>query len=386
MRKGLFNGLISAKLQEHSGDKSNAFEAVGHYLDDEFAEKKIDTKSVSIKQLFEEIVDPQRRFSEKTDSQKIAEAVASTAFPTITNSVIHATIIPNYMKYIGDMDSLVRERPASKTETETIAGFTSVDGLEKRSQSMAYEQGGIGEKKVAIKMADFGKIIDLTAEALFDDRTGELVDRATDIGIKGGQLRGRIITQTIEGNPRTAFGETAFGGFNYNGSELTKTQFYSSDHASVADGKKNANVDTTALSSNALDAHGINFQALVDEEGDEIGAVPNTLLVPPALQTKARKLLFSGTDPETVAADINVFKGAYAPIIGRYLTSTENFFIGDFKQQLLWLWVWEPATAFQGNTSELSFTNQIVSRYRFNWNGGVGHTDYRFIHRGGATP
>jgi len=385
MRSGTVRGLVEAKKLEAGENREELNRLVKAELDSLFEEGKIKPDEFSVKGLFEELVVSENPDITSTSSaERIAEAVTTTAFPTITSSVIHNTIIPAYELEVGDLASLCREAPATKTANDKVAGFTTGGGPERRLETMAYQETDFGEKYIEIDLSDFGRIISLTREAIYDDRTGQLLDRARDIGEKGGQHRALMIAETIEVAPRTAFGESASRAFVYKGTALTASQFYSSDHSSVADKQTNDNVDTTALSFTGIDALNTLFQGMVDENGDRIIIRPKTLLVPPALWTTATKLMFGATDPDQVGAQVNPFKGMYDLKQSPYLSSSTKYYLGDFQKQLLWLWVWKPETAVQTANSEVAFSSQIIQRYRFDYNGGVGHTDYRHICRGGT--
>jgi len=385
MRKGTLKSFLEAKKQEVGDNKHLLNRVVKEALEDLFTKGEIKPSQFSIGAIYEETVLNECPHIDRTSNAKdIAEAVSSTQFPVIVGTVIHAALIPEYETAVGNIATLVTEDQATKTAKEDIGGLTDLDNLELRPQSMAYEETDLGEKKVSIYMADFGRIISLTREAIFDDRTGEILRRARNVGKKAGQHRAKMIVQTIEMAERTAFGESSTRAFTYDGSAVTKANFYSSDHSSVIDKQVNANVTSTALSQDGLSALMQNFGNLVDTKGEEIDIVPKILLVPTALYNTAYKLLSSNTDPETVSNDPNPVKGMYKLMQSTFLSSDTQYYLGDFTSQLLWLWVWKPETAFMGADSDLSFRNQIISQFRFNYNGGVGHTDYRHIMRGGA--
>lgn len=380
----IFKSLLESKRQEANGHEKLTYKLVKQELDYLFKTNKIAPEDFSIDQIYHEIVEAENpHLDRNSSSHEIAEAISTTAFPTITGSIIHGTVMPEYVMEQGDLHTLVTEEQASKTGDNQVVGLLDMDGLEGRLEGMAYDETDIGEKKYTCKTRDFGRIVSLTRETIFDDRTGEVLKRARNIGKKGGQHRAKYISDTIVMAARSALGESAGTGFIYDGTIITQAQFYANTHATVIDKQVNDNISEVGLTQAGLDAILLNYQKLVDTKGDEIMVRPKTLLVPTALEFTAKKLLGSATDPETVSNDINPVKGAYNLVINPFQSSATEFYLGDFTSQLLWLWVWKPETAFLGDSSDISFRNQVISQFRFNYYGGVCHTDYRYIHRGG---
>lgn len=390
MRKGTLRGLINQCVEQVGADNLPvAYEHAGDKVAGLLEAGKVKPGDFSFRELFEELVDPNRQFDRTTDPQMIAEAMSASAFPVITNRILHGTILPEYTAASHGVDRLVREDNATKTQSEDIGGMTDIDGLEMRPELMSYIETDFGEKYIRIFMADFGRIISLSREAIFDDRTGEIQRRARGIGRKAGTHRVKMVIQTIEMLPRTAFKEATTRAFVYKGTAITQAQFYSTDHSSVIDLQVNANTLTDALGTTGLTNALLLFDSMVDTNGDEMDVTPNMLLVPSALRVVAWQLTQSTMQYDTAnraqnyygpsgSADVNL-----GVMTSRFLSSSTKYYLGDFPENLLWLWVWRPATASQGNNTTLAFQNQIVQRYRFNYNGGLGHVDYRNIVRGG---
>jgi hypothetical protein len=388
MRKGTLRTLINQQVAEAGNDKAIGFEKAAEMIQDLMEKKTIKPEDFSIRALFEELCDADGAV-DRSNAGRVAEAITTSAFPTISKVIISKSIIDAYNLYAELGNNLVSEAEATRTTTETVAGFTSPEGLDMRPEGMAYTETTFGEKDYGVVMADFGRIISLTREAIFDDRTGQLLTRARQIGELGGQHRTKMIVQTLEVAPRTAFGEKtgASKAFIYKGAAKQVATVYADTHVAL-DGVVNDNL----VASNALvdysDIEGalLMWDKMVDEAGNPIEVNANTILVPNALKVKLWTVLntgltgFSATDKVPIVSPYG--KGGFQDFTSyssRYLNDTTTWYIGDFKKQLLWLWVFRPETATQTSTSESAFSNQIVMRYRFNYHGGCGHTDYRYI-------
>jgi len=390
MLRGTLRGLINKHVGEAAGNAQLGFELAAQEIDGLIAEGAVQPQDFSLRELFEEVVDPDRRLDRSTDPQVIAEAISSSAFPVITNTLLFRATMPEYETNSGLVDDLVTEDNASKTNSEDIAGMTDLEGPELRPEQMAYTETTFGEKNIRIFTADFGRLISLTREAIFDDRTGEMLRRARRIGKKGGQHRTKMVIETIEMAARTAFGEANTRAFTYGGTAITQALFYNATTHTTIDGQLNPNTVPDALGTAGLNSALLLFDDMVDVQGDEILVEPRILLVPGALRMTSWQLLSSPMQFDTANRAQNFFGpggpggAGLVPRVSVFLSDSGRYFIGDFKEQLLWLWVWKPATAAAARDSRLAFENQIVSRFRFNYAGGVGHQDYRNIVRGGA--
>ena len=279
MKNGYIRSLVEAKVEE-AGSKRKGYELAADTIVDAIDNGQLSTSQISFKQLYEELVDCP--ISEP--AARVAEAMDSSAFPTVAKKIIHKDIISEYDLALGSVGDLVRSAQATRTDDELVVGFTAGDTTPlMRRQGMAYEETSFGEKSWKVVMADFGRMISLTREVIYEDRTGEVMSRARDIGRAAGHHKQKMIVETIECAVRTAFEETTFNGAVYKGSAQNAAAMYNNSHSSL-DGQVNDNL----IASNALadytdlDAVYQGFAAMVDEAGNKISIVPNTLLIPNA--------------------------------------------------------------------------------------------------------
>jgi hypothetical protein len=63
-------------------------------------------------------------------------------------------------------------------------------------------------------------------------------------------------------------------------------------------------------------------------------------------------------------------------------TTTGLFYMGTPRRSMLWLWVQKPNTQTIPANSIDSIKRKIVWEMVFNYYGGVGHRDYRWIQKG----
>src|SRR5690606_22778382 len=352
MKKGVLKNLFNSVLQETGNDQRKAGNIVSQRLDNLFKAGKVEPEDFNFTQMANELI-PQLQDLDKNDAVEVANAVRSSQFPTISRVVISNTIMKAYELHMEGVDKLVSEANASRTTHETMAGFTDLEGPEMRLEGMSYEETNFGEKDVTIYMADFGRTISITREALFNDRTGQLLKNARTIGEKAGQHRAQMIIETIEVAPRSAFKEPSNGSraFVYKGTAHQAPVFYNATNHTTIDGRINKNLVT----SNGLTNY-TNIQAalllakqMVDMNGDKIVVTPNTLLVPPDLEVIAWQIINGASfSPVGQGKDeaVKIYhtgnpygKGGMAtfePMSSRFLSSTSTWFLGDFKKQLTW--------------------------------------------------
>ena len=388
-----FKNLYESSLQECGNNKGKAAALAGERVEDLLLEGKVQPEDVSFKALFEATVNTEDM--DTNDAAQIAEGINKSAFPTISSKVINSQIIAAYNMAEGDVSKLYRTAPATRTDEETIVGFSAGNYTPLlRPEGMSYEETAFGEKFWNVKMADFGRMISLTRETIFEDRTGEVMERARDIGMAAGQHKAKMVIETLAVDTRTAFNETASNAAIYNGTAITQGNFYNNDHSALIDSAGvNDNKSADALGSasaalNAVKGAWLLMQSMVDEAGQKIEIPgPYYLVVAPGQYVdvwnafNTPSWMPSGGTTATGLSPTGSPLGAMAPISvvqSLHVTDGEWFF-GRPDLQMRWVEVFPPATASQGTNAELAFTNQIVARYRFNYHGGIGHTDYRYV-------
>lgn len=359
-----------------------AYRLAADHIDGLLTEGQIKPEDFSIRQMFEELVDLPAGL--RDDAEAVAEAINTSGFPTIASKVIHKKVIDSYTTALGSVAELVTEDDATNTEKEIVAGMEAADTTPLlRRQGMAYEETGFGEKFWQISMHDFGRMISLTREVIFEDKTGKVMQTAQGIGKSVGNHKAKMIIQTITGQVRTAI-ESTYGGAVYKGTVKTAANMYADTHATTFDGQVNDNLAASNALADYTDIDNILqlFAKMKDESGEAIEVTPTHILVPLALQTLLTRIL-SGVNllGSALVPAMNPIQtlGNFKPVSSIYMADTSTWFMGDFAKQILWLNVFPLETKAQGADSNLAFTNQIVARFRVSYHGGCGHTDYRHI-------
>jgi len=350
----------------------------------------VDPKRVSFRAMLEGLTD--FKFganlpSNQSDAAvKMAETITGSAFPTITNVILNSVVMPEFELYSDDMMNLVTEGTARITDPEKIAGTTALGDLKRRLETHSYEEDEFGEKDITIYKGDFGKIISLTFEALYNDNTGMIMERAQTLGQIAGQHIHRTVIETLEVLPRTAFEETVSRAFVFKDTAYNAAAVYSVDHDTI-DGVKNANVVTGGISEQGLENAYNAFGSMVNSRNQKIVIRATQVLVHSMKELAIKRLLSTPQELPTGDTDrtqqINVFgplgSVTLTPLVSPFISDVNISYMGDFKKGLVWLWVERPNTVTAPTDSTLAFEKRIVYRARFNYFGGAGLRDYRYI-------
>lgn len=114
------------------------------------------------------------------------------------------------------------------------------------------------------------------------------------------------------------------------------------------------------------------YENQVDERGLRIAISPDKLFIPPNLQFTAAKILQSQYDPESGENSINPIYNRLTPVVLRYLSDTDNWFLGSSENnELTFYWRMRPKMEqtddFETGSAKFKCTMRI----------SAGVTDYR---------
>jgi phage major head subunit gpT-like protein len=143
-----------------------------------------------------------------------------------------------------------------------------------------------------------------------------------------------------------------------------------------------SNTNTLALSIPNVETCRLAMQAYKDDKGNMVQSVPDTLIVPPALEYTATQLFKSPDDPTTANRAINPRADAYNIIRWDYLTDSNNWFLVDsFKMKMALLWNDRIPLDIHLKAGDTSVQAVWIARSRY----GFGWTDWRWIYGNNVT-
>ena len=296
--------------------------------------------------------------------RSVTEAVSSDLFPVITGEIISAKIIEGYksVAMIGDQITTV---VPSKLKTATIAGFTASVGPDVVLEGAAYNSSQIEEKWVQISHTKYGRIIDVTEEAIHFDQTGQLLLRAFRIGEKAAQYREKLIVEGVQDINSNVFNPAGVA-----------TAFYRT--TASGDRKINSRASTPFGEEGIKEAMKL-FHNMVDENGDYVNILPANLvgLFPFDLWVRVNQMIQSTLVPEGVSNAVNIWKGLFKPLTSPYITAqnTSTWYLGDFRQDFWWSEIWPLQTFTAKPGAEAEFRSDIKSQHKVRFYGEIGAVD-----------
>jgi len=298
----------------------------------------------------------------------ITEAVSSDLFPTITGELISAKVIDGYKSVNMIGDQLATTVP-SKLMIETVVGFTSASGPDPVLEGAPYNSSQIEEKWTQISHAKYGRIIDITEEAIFFDRTGQVLMRAQTIGEKAAQYKEKLVVEAAQDINSNVFKPAGVA-----------TAFFRT--TASGDRKINSRASTPFGEEGIKEAMKL-FHNMVDESGDYVNIQPANLVgvFPFDLWVRVNQMIQSTLVPEGTENAVNIWKGLFKPLTSPYVTaqSTSTWYLGDFKQDFWWSEIWPLQTFTAKPGAEAEFRSDVKSQHKVRFYGGIGAVDDKHV-------
>jgi len=320
-------------------------------------DKKLDPSRISFKGLYEQLV----------QKKELEENLTSSAFPVIAGEIISTVTIDAYKSFPKVGDQLVRTVP-SKVKESKVAGWKAIGIIKEVRERESYSQvTPPDEKYVRIKNDKFGGLLDLTKEAIFFDQTGELLDRARQLGEEGARFREEKIMNTICDVLSQSYdlGELyAAGNSNLKTSNPLGTTGWQNVHVALMEKK--------------------------DEQDKPIwvyGERP-VLVIPPNLWPTAQKLVQNERgDLGTANLDVNLARNMFDIVVNPYLASgSTTWWYGGFKRQFRWEEIWPLETYSRvGQDTEDGFNKDVIQQFKVSFYGGCGAVDTKYVFESQAT-
>ena len=215
--------------------------------------------------------------------------VSSAAFTAIAGQIVYAQTIPKYESPEFVFTPLVPTYQAVTHGAEKIAGVTQLgNAATERNESEPYTVAGVGPNYIHSPVCkDRGLIVPVTREAIFEDKTGQLLQMAGDVGYAMGlNLEFRIIDALVDLNDGAK--SAMVGGHRYHWLD-TSIASYGDDSGSHTWDNLSA---TTALTDyTSLKACEILLSKMTDPfTGNRINMPAKHLVVCPTLLHEARAI------------------------------------------------------------------------------------------------
>lgn len=340
------------------------------------AKKELLPSDFRIRHLFEQFVPDGREILESYDPQQAggatlfeatADVVNTSAFANISGQIVFNAMLAAYQSEEFVFSRLVQDVQTS-FNGEKIPGITGLgDASAEVKEGEPYPHVGVGEDWIETpQTAKRGLIVPITKEALFFDRTGMLVDRASKVGEAIGlKKEKRLINAFIDEN------ETTYR-YKWKG---TAYATYQTSTPWINSKTSNALLDYTSLdaveqlANNLTDPH----------TGEPIVMNLRHLVVTKQLEMSAYRILnatdvdYASTGAPTNAASSvmkgpNPMKGKYQVVTSRFiaplLATDTNWFLADIGEVLKYMVNFPLKTEQAPPNSQLEFERDIVLQFK----------------------
>ncbi len=355
---------------------------------DKDGKRQVAPEDISIRELWEAFVGPAnmlagahgRMFSQGDQligrvMESEGSALMAAAFTSIAGVLLASKIIEGYELpgYIGD---LLLDRMPSKLQIERYAGFTALEQPLEVPEGQSYKESGFMGKYATSEALKKGRLLNLTEEAIFFDRTGQLLKKAMDLGEKC-RLEREIVMLSCVTDRFAPAGQFIFAPLGV-GEALYRVAGTATS-PSINQIAGNALVDWTDVANvTAL------FSAMSDEQNDPIVVMPKIILVPSALYPIANRIM-SATEVRsgpTTGIETAIWNRPYSyqvissPLLDRI--SLTDWYLGDFKKQFVWQEVW-PLQVLRATLEEEKHLRDIVFSVKVRYFGGAAAIDDKYV-------
>ena len=380
--------MIKVRELKRRYELEGAEKAIEH-LSEALAARHLRPEDFSIRSLAEGLVPDGREWLDSMDPrrggfiQEAGETVDVTAFSNITGQIVYSKIMEAYQREEFVVSRLVETIP-TRFDGEKIAGITGItDDIQEIRPGMPYPALGFGEDYIETpSTTKRGFIVPVTKEAIFFDRTHQVLSRAAEVGEILGLNKEKRLLDLVIGVTNT---------YNWKG---TTYNTYQTSVPWINVLATNALVDWTNV-----DAVEQVFANILDPNtGEPVLVSANQVLVCPQYHAAAMRVFNAalidytttgGPTRTRVDAGAILRERSYRVDESRLMyrrllaagvsTPEKTWFLGDLKKSFAYMENW-PITVTQAvQNSEAEFTQDIVVRFKASERGAAAVLNPRFI-------
>lgn len=300
-------------------------------------------------------------------------AVNTSAFLNITGQIVYSTVLDAYQSEDFVFSKLIPEQPTVFLQGEKIAGVTRIGNeVAVRNEGDPYALAGVGEDWIFTPpIQDRGFIVPVTWEAVFSDRTGQLMERIRETAYWSGYEKEiRAIDCVIDEN-------VTKHRYNWRGTTIATYGDNSGTHTWDNLAAQNGLVDWTNINSAE-----VVFNAITDPyTGAPTLWEPKHLIVTKQLEQTARRVISAteirvaspgyattGNPTQTIAA--NPFHNKYELVTSRLLAQRlavdTDWFLADVSKMAKCMVAQKMQTMQAPSGAPEEFHRQIVAQFRVN--------------------
>lgn len=321
------------------------------------------------------------------------DAVSFGQFSNITGQIIFSAIIEAYEDEEFVFSKVIPTRPTNILDVEKIPGITPVgDEFSVVQEAAEYPMVGMSENYISVAAKrKRGAIVAVTKEAIFTDKTGQLLDRARGIGYYLGlNKEKRIIDAVIDENGGAA--SIVSGGSRYHWRDTSYATYQASTPW--------ANLTTSNALANwtNIDNAWKKLAAIVDPfTGEPIMVTPTTVIVTPdnfhtaryvtsATEVRRQTNLAAGNaNTETLSpSPIENYRILTSRLLKARAATDTDWWFGCPEKAFAYFSAWDMVTEEAPANSREAFYRDITFQFKVSEMGAMATLEPRFMHESNA--
>jgi hypothetical protein len=308
-----------------------------------------------------------------SDQPIFSEAVTASQFSTLVGTLLSTQVMKAYNEAAKVADQLVTKFQSTQ-EVDRVPGAYLTGTLEDVSEGGEYPHtADVEEKYVTIGHGKRGLILDVTDEAVRFDRTGLVMDRASQLGRRMARDRESRIISVIQDL-------TNYKAWYPSGAQ---SDLYANAAGAGNDHAYDNLVTDVLADYTDLNALYLLLRLMKDENGDPINVMPTTLLVPVTLELTATRIINNEILPGGTNNERNPFANRFGIISTPDLDtqSTTQWYLGDFKSAFKEKVVIPPQVMSRryGDNNEDAWRRDIVASFKVRYDSQVRAVDYVYV-------
>lgn len=327
-----------------------------------------------------------------TQVMEATGGVSTAAFTDISGQIIYAETLKKYDDEDFVFSKLIPERPSKYTH-EKIAGITRIGGeVLKVREGEPFPIAGVGQTWIhGPETEKRGLIIPVTREAIFFDRTGDLLERCGEVGYWVGQEKEERAIDCVIDENGTAI-SAAQGGHRYH--------WRNTSIATYGDDSGTHTWDNLAASNGLVDWTDVDAaEQLLNQMTDPDTGKPIVINAKHLVCTKQNEKTalrirnatevtvvtpgFATTGNPNKTAAANPYAGAFEVVTSRLLAARmatdTTWYFGDVTKMAFYAVNFPFQTTQAPSNSHDEFHRDIVSQWRADERGNFGSRDPRFV-------
>ena len=344
----------------------------------EFSLRKLFTSTVANGYEALQMLDPRSQMD-------ATEAVDSSFFSKITGQIIYSQIHQAYENEAFVFSRLIPNVPTPFLDGEKIPGMTRIgDEAETVGEGQQYPEAGFSDEYTETPRTDKrGLIVSVTREAIFSDRTGLILQRASEVG------------EWLGLNKEKRLVDLAIGATNNYKRNGTASDTYQATTPWIND-QSNELVDW-----NDIESSWLLLRKMTDPNtGEPIMIMGSNIVVAPAKAFTASRLLSATEVRHTTNTNTQTLSSNPVAGLGLSLDNSELFrsrvesqlsvsasnsalywLHGDFAKAFAYMEAFPLTTTQAPTNATLAFDRDIVSRYKASERGVAAVLDPRYVVR-----